>query len=54
MIPSTHPNGQQQQQPGGVQHDQGEGYKKPITFSRVRQSGKVEIKIEYCYPIPNT
>ena len=40
MIPSTHPakkfpGGQQQKQPGGVQHDQGEGYQQPITFRRV-------------------
>ena len=39
--------GQQQQQPRGVQHDQGEGYQQPITFRRVSQSGQVEIKIEY-------
>ena len=38
----------------GVHHDQGEGYQQPITFSRVSQSGQVEIKIEYLYPIPNT
>ena len=59
MIPFTHPaqkipGGQQQLQPGGVQHDQGEGYQKPITFRRVCQSGQVDIKIEYLYPIPNT
>ena len=29
-------------------------YQKPITFRRVSQSGKVEIKIEYLYPIPTT
>ena len=46
MIPST--------QPGLVQHDQGEGYQQPITFRRVSQSGQVEIKIEYLYPIPTT
>ena len=44
---------------GGVQHDQGEVYQKPITFSRVSQSGQVEIKIGYLYcqflyPKPNT
>ena len=38
----------------GVQHDQGEGYQQPLTFRRVSQSGQVEIKIEYLYPIPNT
>ena len=35
------------------QHDQGEGYQQPITFRRVNQSGLVEIKIGYLYPIPN-
>ena len=43
------PGGQREQQPGGVQHDQGEVYQKPITFSRVSQSGQVEIKIGYLY-----
>ena len=47
MIPFTHPaqkipGGQRQLQPGGVQHDQGEGY------------CQLEIKIRYLYPIPNT
>ena len=46
MIPST--------QPGLVQHDQGEGYQQPITFRVVSQSSKVEIKIEYLNPVPNT
>ena len=32
-----------------VQHDEGEGYQKPITFRRVSQSGQVEIKIGYLY-----
>ena len=45
--------------PGGVQHDQGEVYQKPITFRRVSQSGQVEIKIGYLNsytlnPIPTT
>ena len=43
------PGGQREQQPGGVQHDQGEVYQKPKTFSRVSQSGQVEIKIGYLY-----
>ena len=38
---------------GGVHHDQGEVYQKPITFRRVSQSGQVEIKIECLYHIPN-
>ena len=38
------PGGQREKQPGGVQHDQGEVYQKPITFRRVIQSGQVEIK----------
>ena len=29
-------------------------YQQPTTFRRVSQSGQVEIKIEYLYPIPNT
>ena len=37
-----------------VQHDEGEGYQKPITFMRVSQCGKVVIKIESLYPVPNT
>ena len=32
--------------PGGVQHDQGEDYQQPITFSRVSQSGQVELRID--------
>ena len=41
MIPFTHPaqkipGGQRQLQPGGVQHDQGEGYQKTITFRRIK------------------
>ena len=39
-------------QPGGVQHDQGEVYQKLITFSKVSQSGQVEIKIGSYIPIP--
>ena len=42
------PGGQRQYQHGG------EGYQQPKTFRRVSQSGQVEIKIEYLYPIPNT
>ena len=38
----------------GVQHDQGEGCQQPITFRRVSQSGQMEIKIQYLYPITNT
>ena len=42
LYPSCQKNcqdGQRQQQPGVVQHDQGEGYQQPLTFWRVRQSG---------------
>ena len=42
------PGGQPQKQPGGVQHDQGEGYQQLITFRRVSQSDQVEIKIQPC------
>ena len=31
--------------PGGVQHDQREGYQEPITFRTVCQNDQVEIKI---------
>ena len=48
------PGRQQQQQPGVVQHDQGEGYQQPLTFRRVSQSGQVELKIEYLYLQPCT
>ena len=56
MIPTTYPSkklpdGQQDQGHEEVLHDQGEVYQQPITFRRVSQSGQVEIKIEYLYPI---
>ena len=59
MIPSTHPAKKITRwtatiTTGGAQHDQEEGYKQPITFRRVSQSGHVEIKIEYQYTIPTT
>ena len=42
LYPSCQKNcqdGQRQQQPGEVQHNQGEGYQQPLTFWRVRQIG---------------
>ncbi len=39
---------------GGVQHYQGEGYQQPMPFRRESQSGQLEIKIEYLYSILNT
>ena len=38
----------------GSPNDQGEGYQQPITYTRVSQSGQVEIKIEYQDTIPTT
>ena len=54
LLVKNLPGRQQQQQPGVVQHDQGEGYQQPLTFWRVSQSGQVELKIEYLYPISYT
>ena len=61
MVPSTHPakilpGGQQQWQPGGVQHDHGEGYQWPLEIylnrkeiineNRNRNQNKILFKIE--------
>ena len=39
------PGGQQQYQPGGVQHDHGEGYEWPITFKPVELEIEMELEM---------